>query len=289
MSAPRAGDGGKEFTRVAEELRARIANGTYPLNSVLPSQRELAELFDVSRDTIQRALGELTAEGLILTRQGSGSRVISTPLVQSQVPGPTKSAEGTTLGPLIDAVFEKQEVRLDVFTLTSESLDAYLHLQAERIRRRRIAPERIALRMLLPEDGASLPYPRVKDDADDLRPQRRLHDISRRHSESLQHLLVELRDLKLVPDVEVEIRRVRMVPAFKLYLFNDVEALLGMYNVMERTMTLDDGEAVQALDVIGLSARLTHHVKDDDPYSPGSLFVANMKSWYDSVWDLLAN
>ncbi|MDQ0991659.1 hypothetical protein [Streptomyces sp. V3I7] len=80
----------------------------------------------------------------------------------------------------------------------------------------------------------------------------------------------------------------RITPAFKLYVINEVEALQGLYEVTERPVILDTGEEVEALDVLGLGATLLHHVADEDPNSPDSVFVSSMRSWFDSVWKLLA-
>ncbi|MFF4506511.1 GntR family transcriptional regulator [Streptomyces sp. NPDC001401] len=280
--------GGREFQRVSDELRARMTDGTYARGSFLPSQRDLAEEFGVSRDTVQRALRELVSEGWIESRQGSGSRVIKTQRIQSSTPKASRTPRGMTLGPLISEAFEQPEVTLDVYTLTSESLDAHIRLQAERIHGRLITPERIALRMLLPDKSLPLPYPRVSDDKDDPRLGQRLHAITQRHTDSLRGLLKDLKTEKLVDDVDVQIRHVPLIPAFKLYLLNGVEVLHGMYEVIERQMELDSGEVVSALDVLGLGTVLTHHVKDADPDSPGSVFVDSMQAWFDSVWDRLA-
>ena len=65
--------GGREFQRVSDELRVRMTDGTYVQGSFLPSQRDLAEEFRVSRDTVQRALRELVDEGWIESRQGKTS------------------------------------------------------------------------------------------------------------------------------------------------------------------------------------------------------------------------
>ncbi|MER6284778.1 GntR family transcriptional regulator [Streptomyces sviceus] len=280
--------GGREFGRVSGELRVRMTDGTYPVRSFLPSQRDLAKEFGVSRDTVQRALRELAEEGWIESRRGSGSRVIRIQRIQSTAPKATRSRHGTTLEPLISEAFERAEITLDVYTLTSESLDAHIRLQVERIRGGYLTPQRIALRMLLPDETQVLPYPRVKGDESDPRPQERLRAITQRHTESLKRLLIDLETEGRVPSVEVEIRHVPLTPDFKLYLLNGVEVLHGMYVVEERRMTLDDREVVTALDVIGLGATLTHHVKDSDPKSPGSVFVDGMQSWFDSVWKLLA-
>ncbi|MEU3614298.1 winged helix-turn-helix domain-containing protein [Streptomyces sp. NPDC006872] len=280
--------GGREFHRVADELRARMTDGRYPLRSFLPSQRDLAEEFEVSRDTVQRVLRELANEGWIESRQGSGSRVVKTQRIQSSTPRATRQRQGATLGPLLSEAFEQPEVTLDVYTLTSESLDAHIRLQAERIHRRSISPEHIGLRMILPSEDLQLPYPRDKDDKGDPRLRDRLHAITDRHTESLRGVLKELRTEKLVPSVDVQIRHAPLTPAFKLYLFNGTEALIGPYEVIQRRIELESGEEITALDVLGLGATLTHHVKDADPNSSGTVFVDTWEAWFDSVWTHLA-
>ncbi|WP_217563298.1 hypothetical protein, partial [Paenibacillus sp. GbtcB18] len=82
-----------------------------------------------------------------------------------------------------------------------------------------------------------------------------------------------------VPSVDVQIRHVRLVPAFKLYVINRTEVLHGLYEVIGRPIILGTGEEIDALDVLGLGAMLTHHVEDADPNSPGSVFVLKMKAW----------
>ncbi|MFJ7338317.1 GntR family transcriptional regulator [Streptomyces sp. NPDC101110] len=282
MSEGHTGEGGgRSFERVAGELRARMASGRYPLHSRLPSQRELADEFGVSRDTVQRVLAELKSERWIESRQGSGSRVIKSQRIHS----PTSSQR---LGPLISAAFEQKEVTLDVYTLTSESLDVHIRLQAERIRSGEIAPERIVLRILLPSESLELPYPRALDAADAPRLRDRFRTITRRSTESLIHVLRDLKAAALVPSVELHIRHAPLTPTFKLYVINGVEVLHGLYQIVERDLVLDSGEQLRALDVLGLGATLTHHVQDGDPDSAGTVFVDTMRKWYGSVWDLLS-
>ena len=282
MSEGHTGEGGgRSFERVAGELRARLASGHYPLHSRLPSQRELAHEFSVSRDTVQRVLAELKSERWIESRQGSGSRVIKSQRIHS----PTSSQR---LGPLISAAFEQKEVTLDVYTLTSESLDVHIRLQAERIRSGEIAPERIVLRMLLPSESLELPYPRALDAADAPRLRDRFRTITRRSTESLVHVLRDLKAAALVPSVELHIRHAPLTPTFKLYVINGAEVLHGLYQIVERDLVLDSGEQLRALDVLGLGATLTHHVHDGDPDSAGTVFVDTMCKWFGSVWDLLS-
>lgn len=290
MSGEYGGDGGgKEFERVAGELRTRMAEGVYPVQSRLPSQRELAEEFGVSRDTVQRVLRELRSEGWIESRQGSGSRVVKR---NQRIHSPTRSKRpgGTvTLGPFISEAFEQPEVILDVYTLTSESLDAHIRTQAERIRAGQIGPERIALRMLLPAESVTFPYWRSKDGVHDDILRERVLAITRRHTVSLRTVLSDLRTMKLVSSVDFEIRQLDVAPLFKLYLVNKVDALHGPYVPFKRRIVLDDGREIEATDVFGLGATLTHHTMDDDPSSQGTVFVNGMQSWFDGAWDLLAD
>ncbi|MFG2023509.1 winged helix-turn-helix domain-containing protein [Streptomyces sp. NPDC048825] len=280
--------GGREFERVLDALRTRLTDGTYEVGNRLPPQRELAEHFSVSRDTVQRVLKALAGEGWIESRQGSGTRVIKTQRIQSPTADAARVGRAVTLGRLINQAFEQREVTLDVYTLTSESLNAHVKLQAERIRAREIAPQRIALRMLLPSETLELPYPRAKDPAYSEVMRQRLLDITRLHTASLRGALRELRTEGLVPTVDIEVRHAPLTPTFKLYLFNGAEVLHGPYEVLERRIELENGEEIEALDVLGFGATLTHYVKDDDANSQGSVSVASMQSWFDSVWNLLA-
>jgi DNA-binding transcriptional regulator YhcF (GntR family) len=244
VSRERVDGGGKEFERVLEALRARIADGTYALKSQLPAQRELADEFVVSRDTVQRVLRELNSEGWVKSRQGSGTTVVNSP-THLEAPKKEVPRARAALGSFIARAFAQPTVRLDVFTLTSESLNAHIRLQAERIRHGEARPDRIELRMLLPSESLEMPYPRPKEpgepeQADQLR--ERLSAITRRHAISLRTALRDLKTEGLVPSVSVEIRHVPLAPAFKLYLRPGAEALFGPYEVVERPILLEDGQ-----------------------------------------------
>ncbi|MFF4304284.1 GntR family transcriptional regulator [Streptomyces sp. NPDC001601] len=290
MAARQARDGGgRAFRQVCEALRTRMVDGTYQLGAELPAQGKLAKEFGVSRDTVQRVVRELGNEGWIESRQGSPARVVKVQRVQSATAKATRSRQAMTMGPLISEAFEQPEVSLDVFTLTSESLDTHIRLQAERIRAGAIAPASVAVRMLLPDPQLDLPYPVARQGRDDPRLRERLRAITDRHTESLRTALRDLQAESLVPSVDVQVRHVRLVPALKLYVINRTEVLHALYEVVERPIILDTGEEVDALDVLGLGATLTHHAEDADPDSPGSVFVLKTRSWFESVWNLLAD
>jgi GntR family phosphonate transport system transcriptional regulator len=56
-------------------LRKEIAEEVYRTGDKLPTEKELSERFSVNRHTVRRALAELTNEGAIYVRRGSGAYV----------------------------------------------------------------------------------------------------------------------------------------------------------------------------------------------------------------------
>ncbi|WP_081070588.1 GntR family transcriptional regulator [Burkholderia stagnalis] len=61
--------------RLARLLRTAIVDGKLKTGEGLPPERELAERFQVSRDTVRRAIDKLTRQGLIESRRGAGTFV----------------------------------------------------------------------------------------------------------------------------------------------------------------------------------------------------------------------
>ncbi|WP_313623525.1 FadR/GntR family transcriptional regulator [Achromobacter sp.] len=68
--------------QVARQLASEIADGVHPVGAKLPSGRVLAEQYGVSAAVIREATERLRAQGLIQSRQGSGSTVVSRTGVQ---------------------------------------------------------------------------------------------------------------------------------------------------------------------------------------------------------------
>lgn len=63
------------YSRIAEELARRIAEGIYPVGSLMPGENTLAAEFAASRQTVRAALSQLQDLGLIARRRGSGTVV----------------------------------------------------------------------------------------------------------------------------------------------------------------------------------------------------------------------
>ena len=69
----------KLYQRVANTIALAIQQGQYAPGSRLPSERELAEDFNVSRPTVREAMIALEIRGLVEARHGSGLYVLTQP------------------------------------------------------------------------------------------------------------------------------------------------------------------------------------------------------------------
>jgi GntR family transcriptional regulator len=88
-----------KYAQIVNALRRRIADGTYPPGSVLPSETQLIKEFGVSRPTVVRALDTLKLRGEIDREHGRGSFV--------------KAVAGTAAGDRdrpVGAVLERAEI-----------------------------------------------------------------------------------------------------------------------------------------------------------------------------------
>ena len=61
------------YARVKQHLKRGLAAGRWPPGALMPSEAELVAEFGVSRMTVNRALRELQAEGLVERSQGVGT------------------------------------------------------------------------------------------------------------------------------------------------------------------------------------------------------------------------
>ena len=67
------------YRQIMQIIQQRIGSGEWPAGQKLPSENELVAALEVSRMTINRALRELTQQGLIRRVHGIGSFVAETP------------------------------------------------------------------------------------------------------------------------------------------------------------------------------------------------------------------
>src|SRR5262245_57014686 len=75
MSSINPSDPTPAYLQIADVLRRQIADGDLPDGAPLPSVRHLVDQFGTAQGTVRQAIEQLKAEGLVATRQGSGTFV----------------------------------------------------------------------------------------------------------------------------------------------------------------------------------------------------------------------
>lgn len=63
------------YQRVKRDLLDRIAGGTWPAGTYIPSETDLQQRYRVSRTTIRRAIADLVDDGVLTIIHGMGTRV----------------------------------------------------------------------------------------------------------------------------------------------------------------------------------------------------------------------
>ena len=67
-----------KYWQIAKDLSEKIKHGQYATGALLPSETDLTHLYNTSRETIRKALAELSVAGLIQKVKGKGSIVLNT-------------------------------------------------------------------------------------------------------------------------------------------------------------------------------------------------------------------
>src|SRR6266542_2971860 len=83
--------GGAKYHQVADRIRAAIQSSELRPGQALPTEKQLAAQYGVSRPTVRAALATLRAEGLIDAQQGRGAFVRLRPSVR-RVQAPLRGA-----------------------------------------------------------------------------------------------------------------------------------------------------------------------------------------------------
>lgn len=110
----------KLYQQVAAEIGEGIVSGRYPRGQRLPSERDLAEEFGVSRPTIREAMLALEIRGMVEARHGSGVYVTENPPVQVAAPELDIGAFELTEA---RALFEGEAAALAATIITGEELE----------------------------------------------------------------------------------------------------------------------------------------------------------------------
>jgi DNA-binding transcriptional regulator YhcF (GntR family) len=262
--------------RIANALRAAIRTRKFQPGERLPSQNELADHYDVSRETVKRALDILKDERLIVSRQGSGAFVRAV----------TERPIG--LRPHVEQAFSRPRVTIDFAGFSGETLHGVLTEALDKVRNGVLTPESIEIRILLPDTDVPMMLPRRVDTAeDDPAVRERAARIVRRHTESISDAVAELADLGLVKHARTQVRVLPTAPLFKLYILNGDETFFGFYPVVQHTVSIK-GEQVAIYDPMGKDAVLFHRTADEGEASDGELYVGQAQIWFNSIWETVA-
>lgn len=62
--------------QITDALTNQIRDGVYPVNARLPTEKFMTQQYGVSRTVVREAISRLKSEGLVETRQGSGTIVL---------------------------------------------------------------------------------------------------------------------------------------------------------------------------------------------------------------------
>lgn len=78
------------YKRVYEDLKTKILSGVYPKDSLLPSEREIGEIYQVDRTTVRKALQVLASENWVEKKAGKGT-IVTMKESQPNVAAPVES------------------------------------------------------------------------------------------------------------------------------------------------------------------------------------------------------
>jgi hypothetical protein len=174
---------------------------------------------------------------------------------------------------------------VDFAGLTGETLLGALEEPLDRIRRGRLTPESINIRLLLPDMSQPLAVPSRAGSkpGDDPTVHNRAKQIAHRWAGQIIEAIDELGTIGLVPKTSVECRVVTLPMMFKLYLLNDEEVFFGFYPVVEREVAID-GKEMPIFDAVGKDTALFHHSVTDNDRATGSQYVDQARTGFESVW-----
>lgn len=128
--------------RLAQRLTQAIQDGSLPAGSRLPTEQSLCDQYGVSRMVVREAISMLKREKLVVSRQGSGTYVSSTPMVVLRLASPQGN---------VQSVMEILELRSALETKAAEL--AALHRDKAQLRAMRNALEALEEAVERGEDG----------------------------------------------------------------------------------------------------------------------------------------
>lgn len=113
------------YEEVVSQVHEMVREGKFKAGDQLPSERELAETFKVSRTSVREALRALETQGLIVSRTGAGNFVAELPIE-------------SLVAPLAAMLIEEKHALADIFEMRKVIEPHIASLAAERATKRDI-------------------------------------------------------------------------------------------------------------------------------------------------------
>jgi GntR family transcriptional repressor for pyruvate dehydrogenase complex len=116
----------KVYEEILDKVKYMIEKGRFQSGEKLPGERELSEVFHVSRSSVREALRALESQGYLESRQGDGTYIARKP-VESLV------------SPLASVIFSEKDSQMELFEMRRLIEPQLAFLAAERATEEEIA------------------------------------------------------------------------------------------------------------------------------------------------------
>lgn len=123
------------YFQLKNDLVKKIAKGVWKPGECIASERELCEIYSVSRMTIRQAIGELVQEGVLTRLKGKGTYVCEQTVKQQDMMSFTEMIKQT------GRELETEVVQFDVIDTPDDMQDTFMLDKVYKIERRRIVDE----------------------------------------------------------------------------------------------------------------------------------------------------
>ena len=120
------------YYQLKNDFIKKIASGVWKAGECISSERELCEIYDVSRMTIRQAIGELVQEGILTRKKGKGTFVCEQKVNQKDMMSFTEMIKqsGRSL--------ETKVVEFEIIDTPEDILDVFILDRLYKLSRKRI-------------------------------------------------------------------------------------------------------------------------------------------------------
>ena len=116
----------KVYEEIVAKIKDMVGKGRFKSGDQLPVERELAEVFRVSRSSVREALRSLESQGFIESRQGDGTYIARQPVE-------------TLVSPLASVILTEKDDQMELFEMRRMIEPDLAYLAAERATEEEIA------------------------------------------------------------------------------------------------------------------------------------------------------